>query len=100
MRRQTLQLLSLAVLVVALGSHISELIDHWDHTLQTGNDIESVLVVLALSAGAVLAIAGCVITAVAQVQHARYVPHVLCASAEAFVLILGTHSPPPTPLRI
>jgi hypothetical protein len=99
MRRQTIQWLSLAVLVVALGSHISELLDHWDHTLQTGNDIESVLVVVALSAGVVLAIAGSVI-AVANVQHARYVPSVLWASAAPFVLILGTHSPPPTPLRI
>ena len=43
------------LLLVAVGSQVSELMDRWDHTMQTGNDIESVLVVLALTTGAVLA---------------------------------------------
>lgn len=54
-RRRVLQLAAMILLLVAVGSQVSELMDRWDHTMQTGNDIESVLVVLALTTGAVLA---------------------------------------------
>ncbi len=46
------------MLFVCVGSHISELFDYWDHTFQTGNDIESALIVLALTAGVALAVGG------------------------------------------
>jgi len=38
--------------VVLLGAQVSELFDTWDNTLQTGNDIEFSLTVLAFCIGA------------------------------------------------
>jgi hypothetical protein len=40
------------ILVVCLVCPLSELFDQWDHTLQTGNDSEYTLVILALCVGA------------------------------------------------
>lgn len=42
------------VLAVCLFCPLAELFDSWDHTLQTGNDTEYALVVLALCVGAAL----------------------------------------------
>ena len=52
MRRSTLFALVLLVVVVLLGTQVSELFDTWDNTLQTGNDIEFSLTVVALCLGA------------------------------------------------
>lgn len=40
------------ILVVCLVCPLTELFDQWDHTLQTGNDSEYTLVILALCVGA------------------------------------------------
>lgn len=40
------------ILVVCLVCPLVELFDHWDHTIQTGNDTEYTLVILALCIGA------------------------------------------------
>jgi hypothetical protein len=42
------------VLIVCLVCPLAELFDQWDRTLQTGNDTEYALVVLALCVGAAL----------------------------------------------
>jgi len=52
MRRSTLFALVLLVVAVLLGTQVSELFDTWDNTLQTGNDIEFSLTVVALCIGA------------------------------------------------
>src|SRR5215472_12122530 len=52
MRRGTLLTIVLLVAVVLLGTQISELFDTWDNTLQTGNDIEFNLTIVALCIGA------------------------------------------------
>ncbi len=39
------------ILVVCLVCPLVELFDHWDHTIQTGNDTEYTLVILALCVG-------------------------------------------------
>jgi Ca2+/Na+ antiporter len=44
------------VLLTCLVCPLVELFDHWDHTLQTGNDMEYTLVVLALCIGIVFAL--------------------------------------------
>lgn len=41
----------LLVLGAMLGGHVTELFDHWDHTLQTGKDIDYSLVVVAACLG-------------------------------------------------
>src|SRR6266481_2425913 len=45
------------VLVICFVCPVVEMFDYWDHTLQTGNDIEYTLVLLALCVGMVCALA-------------------------------------------
>src|SRR5713101_3163777 len=45
------------VLLTCLVCPVLETFDHWDHTLQTGNDTEYTLVLLALCVGMVSALA-------------------------------------------
>ena len=52
MRSRVIQVVILAVVMVCLWAHISELFDTWDHTLETGNEIESTLAAVALCVGA------------------------------------------------
>ena len=52
MRRNLLQVGAFLLLLVCLCGPIAETFDFWDHTLQTGNDIEYSLVMVALVAGA------------------------------------------------
>lgn len=54
MRRKPLQLLATVVLGLCLWGHVSELLDHWDDTFKTGNDIEYSTVIVVLIAGAVV----------------------------------------------
>jgi hypothetical protein len=44
-------MVALLVVVVLAGTQISELFETWDNTLQTGNDIEFSLAVVALCVG-------------------------------------------------
>ena len=48
------RLIVVAIFVVAIACPIVELFDHWDHTLQDGNDIEGTFVVVALCAAVAL----------------------------------------------
>ena|SRR5215472_4268995 len=52
MRRGTLFTVVLLVVVLLLGAQVSELFDTWDNTLETGNDIEFSVTVIALCIGA------------------------------------------------
>ncbi len=51
MRSRVIQVVVLAVVMVCLWAHVSQLFDTWDHTLDTGNDIESTLAAVALCVG-------------------------------------------------
>jgi hypothetical protein len=51
MKPRTSFLLVTLVLVVCLVCPLTELFDQWDHTLQTGNDSEYTVVILALCVG-------------------------------------------------
>ena len=100
MGQRAVKLVALAVLLVCIGSHISELLDTWDHTLNTGNDIESALVVLTLAVGAALALSS-VAAVLANVAQKFDQIHVANALLQAVChLIIFTHSPPVIPLRI
>lgn len=88
------------MLLVCIGSHISELLDTWDHTFETGNDIESALVMFALTVGAALALASAAVALVSKTKEFNPV-HFAHALAQAVSeLIISTHSPPIIPLRI
>ena len=49
-------------LVTCFVCPVVEMFDHWDHTLQTGNDTEYTLVLLALCVGMVCALARLIVT--------------------------------------
>ena len=51
-RRHLLQFGAFLLLLVCVGTQVAETFDFWDHTLQTGNDIEYSLVIVALIVGA------------------------------------------------
>ncbi len=100
MRLRLLQFVALCLLVVCLCGHIAETFDFWDHTLQTGNDIEYSLVILALVAGA-----GFGIVHVAIVMRAVSLTHCLLLSLDpssscAPPPVASTCCSPPQPLRI
>jgi len=98
--RRALKLLAVTVLLVCIGSHVSELLDTWDHTFETGHDIESALIVLALTVGAALALALATVVLVSKTKsfHLVNVGHAVAHAVSE--LIISTHSPPIIPLRI
>lgn len=51
MRFQVPQAVATVVLVICMICPLIEMFDSWDHTLQTGNDNEYALVILALTVG-------------------------------------------------
>jgi hypothetical protein len=51
-RRHLLQFGAFLLLLVCLCAQVAETFDFWDHTLQTGNDIEYSLVIVVLIVGA------------------------------------------------
>jgi len=93
------------LLATCLVCPLIEMFDHWDHTVQTGNDSEYTLVVLALCVGAAYSFARFIVTC----PVARCLARPLCsASAQIFFLSseLGSSSlfnaitSPPLELRI
>jgi hypothetical protein len=100
-RRQLIQFGTTLILAVCLWGHVSEIFDHWDNTLQTGNDIEYSTVIVALIAGAVFWLA----QVAAKVIRARSAT--FCLSSLFVASLPSTPSPvlsighsPPQPLRI
>jgi hypothetical protein len=57
MRKTLLDTAALIVLAGVLGGQITELFDHWDHTLQTGRDVDYTVVIIAACVGVVFAVA-------------------------------------------
>ena len=51
MRTRASRIIATVILVTCLVCPLVELFDNWDHTVQTGNDTEYALVVLALCVG-------------------------------------------------
>jgi len=56
MRKTLLHTAALILLAGMLGGHLTELFDHWDHTLQTGRDVDYTVVIIAASVGVVFAV--------------------------------------------
>ena len=52
MRSKWSRLLMLLALTAIVGGHVTELFDHWDDTLHTGNDIDYGVVLVASCAAA------------------------------------------------
>lgn len=56
MRKKLLHSAAVIVLAGMLGGQITELFDHWDHTAQTGRDVDYTVVIIAASIGVVFAV--------------------------------------------
>lgn len=54
LRRSLIQIGAFLILAICVAGHVSEIFDDWDHTVQTGNDIDYGIVTVALIAGAVI----------------------------------------------
>lgn len=52
----------LLVVAAMLCGHVSELFDHWDHTMRTGREADYTLVVIAACAGLELVVARALVT--------------------------------------
>jgi hypothetical protein len=57
MRGFLLRSAAVIIMVAILGGHLTELFDHWDHTLRTGQDSDYLVVLIAGCAGAAFVIA-------------------------------------------
>src|SRR5438477_9781175 len=93
------------VLLTCLICPLVEMFDNWDHTIQTGNDTEYGLVVLALCVGVAYSFARFIFKSALLGFIAKSV-FVSCAqksflsAACSFTLLFDAPSPPPLPLRI
>ena len=93
-----------AILAICIGGPIVEMFDHWDHTLQDGNDTEADAVVAALCVGVAMAIGTIVVTARLRALASNSRPHVvvpriISAAVASLAAPIPTTSPP-TPLRV
>jgi hypothetical protein len=100
-RQQLLQFGAFLLLLVCLCGHIAETFDFWDQTLQTGNDIEYSLVMVALIAGAGFGLTQVAAVARRTLSLASYVLSTFNASCScAPSSNSNTGYSPPQPLRI
>ena len=100
-RRYLLQFGAFLLLVVCLCAQVAETFDFWDHTLQTGNDIEYSLVIVVLIAGAGFGLTHVVAVATRTVSLMSCLSTSLGGSNSSAPLpVANTGYSPPQPLRI
>jgi hypothetical protein len=101
LRRHLLQFGAFLLLLVCLCGHIAETFDFWDHTLQTGNDIEYSLVMVALVAGAGFGLAHVAAIVMRTLSLTScLLPSFVASSSCAPPPVASTGYSPPQPLRI
>ena len=94
------------VLLTCLICPLVEMFDNWDHTIQTGNDTEYGLVILALCVGVAYSFARFVVKSallrfVAKGAFASHALKSFFSTPCSFTLLpFDATSPPPLPLRI
>ena len=100
-RRHLLQFGAFLLLLVCLCAQVAETFDFWDHTLETGNDIEYSLVIVVLIAGAGFGVTALVAVAMRTVSLMFCLPYSLGGSCSlAPSPVVSTGYSPPQPLRI
>jgi hypothetical protein len=100
-RRSLIQFGTTLILMVCLWGHVSEIFDHWDHTLQTGYDIEYSTVIVALIAGAVFWLAR-VAAKLIRARSARFslLSPLVASLSYTSGPVASISDSPPLPLRI
>src|SRR5882762_1733025 len=106
MRSRASRIAVTLALLTCLMCPLVELFDNWDHTIQTGNDTEYTLVVLALCVGVAYSFARLIFKSALLGFVAKSV-FASCAQKSFFsapcsftLLLFDATSPPPLPLRI
>ena len=106
MRSRTLRITVTPVLLTCLVCPLVELFDNWDHTIQTGNDTEYALVVLALCVGVAYSFPRFIFKSALLSFLAKGVltscpqKSLFSAPCSFTLLLFDATSPPPLPLRI
>lgn len=106
MRTRASRIIATVILVTCLVCPLVELLDNWDHTVQTGNDTEYALVVLALCVGVAYSFARFIFKSallgfVAKSLFAPCAQKVSFSAPSSFTSLLSdATSSPPLPLRI
>jgi hypothetical protein len=106
MRSRVSRIAVTLALLTCLICPLVELFDNWDHTIQTGNDTEYALVVLALCVGVAYSFARFIVKP-ALVGFVAKSAFTSCAQKSFFsvpcsfaLLLFDATSPPSLPLRI
>jgi hypothetical protein len=106
MRSRAFRITAALALLTCLICPLVETFDTWDHTMQTGNDTEYTLVILALCVGVAYSFARLIFKSAMLGFVAKTV---FASSAQTFslsatcgftLLLFDATSPPPLPLRI
>ena len=93
------------LLVTCFVCPLVEIFDHWDNTLQTGNDSEYALVIVVLCVGAAYSLAHLIVKR-PDIRYASKFPfnasvQVTSLSTQfSFNLLLNAISPPPLEIRV
>jgi hypothetical protein len=107
MRRALTFVMTSVVLVTCLVCPVMQMFDRWDHEVQTGQDTESALVVIALCLGVTFSLVRAIVTNCQLSPSGRISTACSPLSSSLQILIGGaastvliSASPPPTILRI
>src|SRR6266849_8498723 len=106
MRSRAFRITAAFALLTCLICPLVETFDTWDHTIQTGNDSEYALVVLALCVGVAYSFAHFIFKSglLGFVSESVFASHALksffSAPCSFTFLLFDATSPPPLPLRI
>jgi hypothetical protein len=106
MRVPASRIIATVILVTCLICPLVELFDNWDHTVQTGNDTEYALVVLALCVGVAYSFARfiCKLALLGFVAKSLFAScgqkSFFSAPSSFTSLLFDATSSPPLPLRI
>jgi hypothetical protein len=92
-------------LLICFVCPVLEMFDHWDQTLQTGQDTEYTFVILALCVGAVCALAKVIVTFFPGLAAARFISPFCCCEGSVFPItwsaaLAPLSESPPLNLRI
>lgn len=100
-RRHFLQFGAFLLLLICLCAQVAETFDFWDHTLQTGNDIEYSLVIVVLIVGAGFGLTHLAAMAMRSVSlMSRLVSSFGRSVSWSSLSAAGAGYSPPQPLRI
>ena len=105
MRLPAVRVIVTLTLLICLICPLVELFDHWDHTVQTGNDTEYALVVLALCVGVAYSLGQFILKPILLILVRQII---IRSDARTVLGFARSHassgfdatSPPPLPLRI